>query len=227
MLDLLQAVFKYKQKRSPDQLGLYPEAVHVNAIPERRYLWSSRLLVIFACLSICFNLMLVSTIYVMLPQRGANPRIFTVDEDTDALRMLPALEVKTQPKELLNEYFVREYVLARHRIYANRSLTRLNQMVGSKLYWMSSSDVYNRVKVENPEVSNYPIGMRREVDIKWVRPISMGAWQVRFATLDYYPNVSLPQISFWQAYLRTAFALVDYDNKYTRENNPTGFVVYC
>ena len=77
MLDLLRTVFKYKEKRSPDKLGRYPEALHTSAMPERRYLWSSRLLVIFAALSICFNIMLASSIYVMLPQKNASPRTVT------------------------------------------------------------------------------------------------------------------------------------------------------
>ena len=40
MLDIFQTIFKYREKKSPDQLGFYPEKVHVSAMPERRYLWT-------------------------------------------------------------------------------------------------------------------------------------------------------------------------------------------
>ena len=73
MLEIFNTVFKYKEKQSPDQLGFYPERVHVNAMPERRYLWTSRVLVILACLSICLNMMLAATIYLLLPQRTVQP----------------------------------------------------------------------------------------------------------------------------------------------------------
>ena len=66
MFEIFNTIFKYKEKQSPDQLGLYPERVHVEAMPERRYLWTSRVLVILSCLSISFNMMLAATIYLLL-----------------------------------------------------------------------------------------------------------------------------------------------------------------
>ena len=58
MFDIFNTVFKYKEKSSPDKLGVYPERVHIKAMPERRYLWSSRVLVIMAVFSICLNMIL-------------------------------------------------------------------------------------------------------------------------------------------------------------------------
>ena len=73
MFDIFKTIFKYKEKESPDKLGKYPEAVHVNAMPERRYLWTSRILVIISSISISLSMMLASTVYLLLPQRGAAP----------------------------------------------------------------------------------------------------------------------------------------------------------
>ena len=56
MFSIFNTIFKYKEKESPDKLGLFPEQVHVDAMPERRYLWTSRFLVIIASMSICFNM---------------------------------------------------------------------------------------------------------------------------------------------------------------------------
>lgn len=228
MLDLLQAVFKYKQKRSPDKLGLYPQAVHTNAIPERRYLWSTRLLVILASIGICFNMMLVCIIYLMLPQREATPRLFKQDTDTSSFRFVSQQEIKIPPKELLAEGFIRDYITKYHSILPDKNTMKLNLMPGSKFYWFSSKDLYNELIVGGIDnfMLNKPSIKTRKVNIEWVRPISRGLWTARFATLDYYDHTSLPIINLWMAYIRTVFGLVDYDNYSLRENNPYGFFIY-
>ena len=110
MLDLLKTVFKYKEKRSPDKLGLYPEAIHTSAMPERRYLWSSRLLVIFSALSICLNMVLTSTIFIMLPQRGAYPLLFQHDKIFSQLNFIEKQKRPIAATDLLTELFIKEYV---------------------------------------------------------------------------------------------------------------------
>ena len=96
MLDILNTVFKYREKQSPDQLGAYPERVHVNAMPERRYLWASRLLVIFSCISIALTMILATTIYVLLPQRGAYPQLMQTNSYFSQLEFMEKSE-KTSP----------------------------------------------------------------------------------------------------------------------------------
>ena len=48
-------VFIYRPEASNDQLGAYPERMHVEALPERRYLKTTRFLVIASLLSLTFN----------------------------------------------------------------------------------------------------------------------------------------------------------------------------
>ena len=229
MFDLLKAVFKYKQKRSPDKLGLYPEAVHTSAIPERRYLWSSRLLVIFASLSICFNIMLVCTLYVMLPQRGATPRLLQKNDPLNRLDVVTKQEVNVYPKDLLTENFIREYVSVRHSVSSNYDALKKKWQIGSPFYCMSSEEVYQRFLssggLEQMIYSYQSKGFTRTVDIHWVHPVAVGLWAVRFATFDYYPHSTLPVVNVWQAYVRAVMALISYDNKMMRYQNPFGFLV--
>lgn len=228
MLDLLKAVFKYQQRRSPDKLGLYPEVVHTNAIPERRYLWTSRLLVIFASLSICLNIMLSSTLYVMLPQRGAQPRILIKDDYSNQLRLLNKQEVVSSPKDLLSENLIREYIKTRHTVPSKYDDLKKKWRVGSDFYWMSSGEVYEEFASEDIEQllhSYQTSGFTREVNIEWVRPVASGLWVVRFATLDYYSHSKIPLVNIWHAYVRSVMALVNYDNKSLRYHNPYGFYV--
>ena len=73
-------LFRYREKKSPDVLGLYPERVHIEAMPERRYLWTSRIMVIAGVFSICITIMLALTVYVLLPQKNASPVPFSVQK---------------------------------------------------------------------------------------------------------------------------------------------------
>ena len=79
MVSILGTLFKYKEKESPDILGYFPERVHVDAFPERRYLWTSRFLVIATCLSICLNMALASVIFSLLPEQHVEPRLFRIN----------------------------------------------------------------------------------------------------------------------------------------------------
>lgn len=229
MLDLLSTVFKYRQKRSPDKLGLYPEKVHTKAIPERRYLWTSRLLVIFASLSISFNMILASSLYVLLPQRGSDARLLVKDNNFNQLKLLKKQELNIAPKDLLFEGFIREYVMTRHIITSQYDELKDRWGVGSRFYWMNSPEVYKEFSSEDigQLIASYQNNdFVRDVDIEWAYPISHGLWVVRFATYDFYKSSKIPVVNIWHAYIRSALALIDYNNKSLRNQNPFGFRVF-
>jgi type IV secretory pathway component VirB8 len=228
MLDLFKTVFKYKENKSPDQLGKYPEAIHTLAFPERRYLWTTRLLVIFSCISICLNLMLVSGIYLMLPQRSAYPLLFYHDKTFSQLSVLEKHEKPIAAIDLLTESFIEEYVYLRHVITSDYDELMLRWGPGSKFYWMSSRATYGAFASNDIErnVRDFQMtGITRLVEIEWIRPTSRGFWQVQFITMDYYPKEKNPIINIWHAYIRTVMSPIPYENKSLREQNPFGFLV--
>ncbi len=228
MIELLNTVFKYKEKQSPDKLGLYPEAIHTRAMPERRYLWSSRLLVIFAALSICLNIMLVSSIYVMLPQRGAEPLLFQHLRSFSQLSLLEKAERPVAAIDLLTEAFIEEFILLRHTITADYDelITRWGR--GSRLFWMSSQRVYQNFASNdiNRNINEFKMrGLVRLTEVEWIRPMSRGFWMAQFITMDYYPGETVPVINVWRAYVRALLAPIPYENRSLREQNPFGFLV--
>ena len=228
MLGLFNTVFKYKENKSPDKLGKYPEAIHTMAFPERRYLWSSRLLVIFSCISICVNLMLVSGIYMMLPQRGASPWVFYHDKLLNQLTVLERQERPVAALDLLTESFIEEYIYLRHVISSDYDELMYRWGAGSKFYWMSSRTVYASFAA-NDIVNNVrdfrSTGLVRLVEVEWVKPISKGFWQSQFITMDFYPGEKIPIINIWRAYIRAGMTEIPYENKSIREQNPFGFTV--
>lgn len=228
MLELFKTVFKYKEKKSPDKLGLYPEAIHTQAMPERRYLWSSRLLVIFACLSICFNMMLASGIYVMLPQRSAYPMMFQHNRTFSELGLIDKQEKPIAAIDLLTESFIEEYILLRHVISADYDEVMERWRYGSRLFWMSSRKVYQDFAANDitNNVQEFKMrGLVRLAEVEWIKPLSRGFWQAQFITMDYYPGEKEPVINIWRAYVRALMAPIPYENRSLREQNPFGFLI--
>lgn len=228
MFEIFQTIFKYREKQSPDQLGYYPERVHVNAMPERRYLWTSRLLVIISCLSICFSIMLASAVYLLLPQRGAYPRLLQSNRYFSELERTDVQERTVPVQDLLAELYIEEYIMLRHVISNDYDELVARWSPGSELYWMSSRTVFQNFATN--DVKNNILQFRmsslvRMVEVEWIKPISKGLWMAQFITMDYYEGQSVPIINIWRAYLRVAFTTINFNNKEQRTLNPFGFLV--
>ena len=228
MLELFNAVFKYKENKSPDKLGKYPEALHTLALPERRYLWTTRLLVIFSCLSISLNLMLVSGIYILLPQRSSYPMLFYHDKGFSQLSLMEKQEKPIAAIDLLTEAFIEEYIYLRHVITSDYDELMQRWRPGSKFYWMSSKKTYGAFaagEIERNVREFQSTGMIRLAEVEWIRPTSLGFWQAQFITMDYFKGKGKPQIHIWRAYIRGMFTDINYENVYQRMHNPFSFLI--
>lgn len=228
MLDLFNTVFRYKENKSPDKLGKYPEAIHTLAFPERRYLWTSRLFVIFSCISISLNLILVSTIFLMTPQRSSSPLLLQNSKQLPQLSIVERNEKNIAAMDLLVESMLEEYIYLRHAITDDYDEMMYRWGRGSRVYWMSTRDVYTTFMsndVENNIRNAQLTGIIRLVEVEWVQPISLGFWMSQFITIDYYPGETTPIINIWRAYVRAIMTNIPYENKSLREKNPYGFLV--
>lgn len=228
MLDIFQTIFKYREKKSPDKLGFYPEKVHVNAMPERRYLWTSRLLVIISCLSISFSMMLASAIYVLLPQRGAYPQLLQTNRYFSQLEMVDVQERAMPVQDLIAEQYIEEYIMLRHVISNDYDELVARWSPGSELYWLSGRSVFQNFATNDVQNNIMQFRMRamtRLVEVEWIRPMTRGLWQAQFITMDYYPGEEVPLINIWRAYMRIVFTNINFNNRDQRRFNPFGFMV--
>lgn len=228
MWDIFNTVFKYKEKESPDKLGLYPESVHVDAMPERRYLWTSRILVIIACMSISFNMMLASTIYLMLPQRSAYPRLLFINDYFSKLEQIEPQERRIAATDLITEQHIYNYIMLRHVI--PEDFDELNEKWApySTLFWYSNRDVYetfskNEAQYSMDQFKN--LSLRRDVEIQWIKILSTGLWQAQFLTYDYIRNNPKPIINIWRAVVRIGYGQPPFRNRNDLAKNPFGFLV--
>ena len=228
MFDIFRTLFKYKEKESPDQLGNFPEKVHVEAFPERRYLWTSRLLVILSGLSICFNMMLASAIYLMLPLIRVTPEFYNINKYFSQIEQVQKREVNYPVSDLVTENYIREYLIARYTVTNDYEEIVQRWGRGSVMYWYSTPTIYDDFVNTDARSSLLQFrrnGLQRYIEIDWVRPLSRGLWQAQFTTYDFHGNNPVPAVSYWRATMRIMYARLNFAEPADRLYNPYGFLV--
>lgn len=226
MFGIFRIIFKYKEKRSPDVLGKYPELLDVSAMPERRYLWTSRILVIIACISICINMMLSSTIYLLLPQRDALPRLLTINKYFSILERLEPSEINVPAASMISEQYLSQYIMYRYIITQDYDELMSRWEKGGIIYWYSSPSVFEEFSANDAKLNLIMFkekNMQRDVDIDWIRALGKNLWQIQFRTMDYLPNETKPSTNIWRATVRTAFVKQTDLKRSTAIINPFGF----
>lgn len=230
MVSILGTLFKYKEKESPDVLGYFPERVHVDAFPERRYLWTSRFLVIVTCLSICFNMMLSSVIYLLLPSFHVTPRLFRINNNTNQLELLEKDERDYYVSDLVAEQYIRDYIMLRYTVTEDYAEMKDRWRKNSILYWYSTDAVFDEFlqkDVETVDKQFKTLGLQRYVEIIWTKHVSRSMWMVEFKTYDITRDSPKPKVDIWRATLRVGYdGNLRFKRPEDRILNPYGFLVY-
>lgn len=228
MPGIIDTLFRYREKKSPDKLGLFPEAVDIPAMPERRYLWTSRILVIMSAISICLTMALATTIFLLLPQRGASPSLYRTNPDTYKLERIPPIEQSANMQDLITEQHIEQFLKLRHEV--PESAAELYEIWSdhSKLYWLSSFTVFGdfQKKATFTQINDFIIkGIKRKVVIDWMRPLTRSLWETQFKTLITVPQKEEPYVLIWRAYLRIKYEKISEEKTDYWQNNPFGFKV--
>ncbi len=227
MFDVLTALFHYRDKRSPDKLGLYPLTVHTKALPERRYLWATRILVIFSAVNISFTVILSCSLYLLIPQKTSLPILLQSREEGFA-NLMPQ-QIAASPESLQNEGFIREYVNLRHALPQN--YIELNKMwqEGEKFWAYSSNEVwqnfYSSIDFKDLR-KKMRKGYRRNIDIYDITRLSRNLYSVDFSTITRIEGTNKSARTRWKAYLTIAYETYSPSNPPKWYNiNPYGFKV--
>lgn len=226
MFDIFNTLFRYKDKKSPDELGAYPIKVHIDAFPERRYLWTSRLLVILSGLSICLNMILVLTIYLLVPSVKVQPQFFNINKYFSQIERVQPRVLNYPVPDLITEQYIRQYLYVRYTMGDDAADLIEQWRTGSPLFWYSSPAVYSEFQSGEMQanIAGYKKGMRRAIIIQWIKALSPGLWQTQFATYETTPGAQ-PSITYWRATIRVAYTSLQFPNKEDKILNPYGFVV--
>ena len=235
-MSLFSLVFRYKDKKSPDKLGFYPEKFHVSAFPERRYLWASRILVICAVFSICVNIALTFVIYMLPDQITSYPELFVASEKNYTLDRTEPLNVTVSYKDLLSEKYISDYIKMRHEIPKSTADLFYRWDDKSKFYWYSGGTTYHEFmdKINKAQIKSFiKQKVKRTVEVDHVKNVSGDFWIAQFRTYTSARNMEKPDVIIWKAYLRIMYsAFQDYENiekneidKINYVQNPFGFKV--
>ena len=250
MFNLFYALFKYKEKAQKDELGYYPEKVDVRAFPERRFLWTSRFFVVISCLSICVSMMLGSALCVLIPQKSIGIYPLQIDYQLYQITMMSPSNERVYAGDLVTESVLAEYIKKRYTITDDYELLKKHYGEKDFLFLSSSQEVYDRFY--HTEMPYFEMmqrrGVRREVKIKRIYPVSFDFWQVRFQTIDTAPDMDVdsfmdlmkvnletvaskpkqgaPLISNWIATLRMNFNFHKFEDKDLGLVNPYGLTVF-
>ena len=230
MVSILGTLFKYKDEETQDQIGFFPEKVNVDAFPERRYLWTSRFFVVVTCLSICFNMVLTSIIYLMLPNLRVSPHLFRINHDTNQLEVVQKDEIYYFASDAIAEQYIRDYILLRYTVTPDYAELQDRWRPNSILYWYSTQFIYNEFKKNDAETvyaQFKSIGLQRYVEIIWTKRVSRSMWMVQFKTYDITNDNPRPKVDLWRATVRVGY---DGGLRFKRPEdkilNPYGFLVY-
>ena len=233
---LFSILFRYRDKKSPDKLGLYPEKFHISAFPERRYLWTSRALVIFAVLNFCINIILTSVLFLLLPQRSATPSLYQSDNTSYQLKDVQPASFSTTYKDLLTEKYITEYIIMRHAVPKSTADLYYRWDTSSKFYWYSGiRNYYDFInKIDNYQIKNFiKMKMKRTIDIDFVKKLNSKLWMAQFRTTTTTKDIPEENVIIWRAYLTISY--LEFDKYGDTENeerekqnyttNPFGFKV--
>ena len=203
MFNLFYTLFKYKEKAQKDELGYYPEKVDVKAFPERRFLWTSRFFVVVSCLSLCFSMILGGILCLMIPLKKTKIMPLQIDYNRYQITRMEASESEAFAGDLVTESILAEYITKRYTI--GDSLQEMQQRLGINefVHLASSDEVYKTFM--NTEYPYFEMlqkqGIRREVEMTMIYPVSFDFWQTRFNIIEKIPGREEPVVSYWIATL--------------------------
>ncbi len=205
MFDWFSLVFKYKEKKSPDILGKFPETVHVKSFPERRYLWTSRVLVICAIFSCCITIALTMVIYLILPQRGAIPNFIEEDFQESSLEYMPQNELLVEAEKLLAEKVIERYIILRNEFPTNYTQIASQWQKGSEFHSLTTEKEFLSFssKLDYKQMITFvDKGITRTIRIDRIISTPNNLWIVYFTAITQTGDDSNPIEGYWKAYIR-------------------------
>lgn len=243
-------IFFPAEQSSPDVLGKYPEHMQVRALPERRYVKTSRILAILVLINLGF-LMALGGIYMYLAERIdvsiASRRavnLFYIDTEQKRLRPAEHTQKQVYALQLMTESLLRQYIQDRHAItWDNNAMSRKWGINGPVWAFSADKTVYKDFEREADReyTASRNQGYVRDVHLLDLQYLYQNVWMGIFDVFDMpIPDSFRPlcacsdnskecigckvQHSYrrtrYKVFIRTAFTNAK------SPGNPLGFVIY-
>ncbi|MCQ2914545.1 MAG: type IV secretion system protein [Alphaproteobacteria bacterium] len=246
-MSIFNFLFKELDDSTNDRLGAYPEKVHVNAMPERRYLKTSRIMTLISTGLICGVIIWTLMIFILNPLIRTTPKLFSVDDRLSKLDIVEeTVKINDGTKYFdsiwinsttsLIEQYIRHYVLLRHTVLPDVDVMferwgrdGENGDDACLLRWFSSKNVYTEFQKDRKYLlERMQEGLTVETRIRNIRQVSSNFWIVDFDTIEHTPESVDPIMKRFRVTLTTGFSKVprdDYKSHMDMISNPLNFIV--
>ena len=226
-MNIFKFLFSKVDESTNDKLGAYPEKVHVGAMPERRYLKTSRIMTLLSAALLSGTIILAFILYMLAPLLRSEPLLLAIDKRFYKLEPVQTQVVLWPASMLIMEEHIKQYLFLRHTIVADidQMNARWNDS-NSLLKWFSSEDVFREFQSEKElNLARMAEGLTTEIDIRFVHRVGNGLWLAEFDTIEHMPEEEYPTVKRWRALFEAGFRPRGYPNRDERIKNPLNFFV--
>lgn len=225
-MNFFKFLFSKPDESTNDKLGAYPEKVHVRAMPERRYLKTSRSMTLLSVGLICSMIILTFVVYMLSPLLRAEPMLLTIDKRFYKLEPVQRSVVVEKANDVLLETYIQEYIKLMYTCVSD--IDAMNERWGenSHFYWFTQRKLYMRFNEEKEKKIQQIInGLTVEVKIRFVQRIIGLLWVCEFDTIEHRPEDEYPTRKRWRAYLKVGYEKRAYPNRDEQIKNAINFTV--
>ena len=226
-MNIFKFLFSKVDDNTNDKLGAYPEKVHVGAMPERRYLKTSRIMTLLSAGLLCMSIILTFCIYMLSPLVRSVPQLLAIDKRFYKLEPVQTQVVLWPASMLLMEEHIKQYILLRHTIVPDidEMQARWNEN-NSLLRWFSSEEAFRDFTAEKEvNMARMTEGLTTEVNVRFVHRIDSSLWLAEFDTIEHMPEEEFPTVKRWRALFVAGFKPRGYPNRDEQLKNPLNFYV--
>ena len=183
ILKQILKIFHNKADNSKDHLEVYPEKVHVRALPERRYLKTSRFLAISCLMSILFNFAMC---FIYMRNTGLVDRIvhdpqslytylYSFDYYNKELKPVEKTFRRLTGLELVKQSLIRDFLQERYEVTQNmEEMSYRWGRMGKMAAYLSSKNYENFVDEAKDRLALLGRGISQKVYVYSVRSVNNG-----------------------------------------------------
>ncbi|MBO4519871.1 MAG: hypothetical protein J5787_01555 [Alphaproteobacteria bacterium] len=226
-MSIFKFLFSEIDDSSKDKLGAYPEKVHVRAMPERRYLKTSRIMTFVSAGLLCSAIILTFILYLLSPQLRSEAILLRIDRRFYKLETVERHIVRVPASKLLMEEHIKQYIILRHTIISDVDEMQIRwDENNSMLKWFSGPAAFKSF-IDEKRINTVRMGdgLTVEVNIRFVYRISGGLWLSEFETIEHTPEEEYPTVKRWRALLEAGFRRRGYPTREEHFKNPLDFTV--
>lgn len=226
-MNFFKFLFSKPDESTNDKLGAYPEKVHVRAMPERRYLKTSRSMTLLSVGLICSMIILTFVVYLISPLLRAEPMLLAIDKRFYKLEPVQRSVVVAKANDMLLETYIQEYIKLMYTCVSD--IDAMNERWGenSHFYWFSDLAIYTKFSEgREKKIQQIINGLTVEVKIRFVQRIIDLLWVCEFDTIEHRPEDEYPTRKRWRAYLEVGYIPRPYPNHDERIKNAINFRVF-